>query len=356
MATQNPRSANVPAEPVLAPEAVVEQLRAMRGQIAEVTPLTRAERQQLRRRANTSNPVLQASINMMGAHDQVSLAVAQPVEGVRRLYDEANRWTAVEDELRTMLEGVAGANLVRRERIALIAGQAYNIGTQLARDPANAVLRPSLEEIRRLKRSPRRKRQGSPRRRCLRHRSRKLVMGGRPGAFARARSFPSAERIMKRKDPDKPDLEWEERIEAAYLRLEAGLPPHPWLPNLPALTGLRRQVRRARAGVIAPGNPRISTRAWADTLEQGIVMNVLEREAWRKRIEEKKRQEEERRQKVLEYNRCWMEIYRELKRMPEASDPNSEVGAQVLAMKRELRKLRGRPRKRRKGRPRAGRE
>jgi hypothetical protein len=155
---------------------------------------------------------------------------------------------------------------------------------------------------------------------------------------------------MKRKERDTTDLHWEERIEEAYLRLEAGLPPLPWLPNLPTLTGLRRQVRRARAGVIKPGNPRISTRAWADTLEQGIVMNVLEREAWRKRIEEKKRQEEERQQHVLAYNRAWMEVYRELKRLPEASDPNSEVGAQVLAMKRELRKLRGRPRKRRKGR------
>jgi hypothetical protein len=115
------------------------------------------------------------------------------------------------------------------------------------------------------------------------------------------------------------------------------------------LTGLRRQVRRARAGVIEPGNPRISTRAWADTLEQGIVMNMLEQEALRKQLEEEKRQEAEHQQRVLEYNRWWMEVYRELKRMPEASDPNSEIGAQVLTMKRELRKLRGRPRKR-KGR------
>lgn len=162
MATQNPRNSNVPAEPELTPEMVVEQLRAMRAQIGEVTPLTKAERQQLSRRAKTSNPVLQASINMIGAHDQVSQAVAQPADGVRRLYDEANRWTAVEDELRTMLKGVAGANLVRRERIALIAAQAYNIGTQLARDPANAVLRSQVEEIRRLKRSTRRKKAGEP--------------------------------------------------------------------------------------------------------------------------------------------------------------------------------------------------
>ena len=66
----------------------------------------------------------------------------------------------MEVELRTMLEGVVGANLVRFQRVALIAGQAYNIGTQLARDPANAVLRPLVEEIRRLKRATRRKKPG----------------------------------------------------------------------------------------------------------------------------------------------------------------------------------------------------
>jgi hypothetical protein len=164
MATQNPRNPNTAAElpqlVTLDPEAVVEQLRALRAQIGEVTPLTTAERQLLRRRSKTSNPVLQASINMIGAHDLVSLAVAQPADGVRRLDDEANRWTAVEDELRTMLEGVTGANLVRRQRVVLIAGQAYNIGAQLARDPANAVLRPHVEEIKRLKRVIRRKRAG----------------------------------------------------------------------------------------------------------------------------------------------------------------------------------------------------
>ena len=160
MATQNSRSSNAAAVAGLEPEAVVEQLRAMRAQMGEVTPLTSSERRALRRRAQTSNPVLQASINMIGAHDQVSLAVAQPVDAVRRLYEESNRWTAVEDELRTMLEGVVGANLVRRQRVALIAGQAYIIGTQLARDPANAVLRPLVEEIKRLKRATRRKKSG----------------------------------------------------------------------------------------------------------------------------------------------------------------------------------------------------
>ncbi|HEX7678547.1 MAG TPA: hypothetical protein VF713_10515, partial [Thermoanaerobaculia bacterium] len=131
--------------------AVVEQLRAVRAQIGEVTPLTPAQRKALRNAARTPNPVLQASINVIGALDNVSQAVGQPADDVRQLHDEANHWTAVEDKLRTMLNGVAVANLIRRQRVALIAGQAYNIGTQLARDPANAVLVPHVQEVKRLK-------------------------------------------------------------------------------------------------------------------------------------------------------------------------------------------------------------
>ena len=89
--------------------------------------------------------------------DNVSQAAGQPSDRVYQLCDESNRWTAVEDELRGMLNGVAGANLIRRQRIALITAQAYTIGSQLARDPANAVLVPHVEEIKRLKSFARRK-------------------------------------------------------------------------------------------------------------------------------------------------------------------------------------------------------
>ena len=145
-----PRTAPAPT-----PEAVVDQLRAV--QIGEVTPLTASERRKLRRRTITSNPVLQASINVIGAHDLIEQAVGEPSDDVRQMYDEANRWTAVEDELRTMLNGVTGANLIRRQRISLIAGRAYGIALQLARDPANAILVPHVQEIRRLKSFSRRK-------------------------------------------------------------------------------------------------------------------------------------------------------------------------------------------------------
>jgi hypothetical protein len=60
-----------------------------------LNPLTAAQRESLRNRTRTSNPVLQASINVVGALDNVSQAVAQPADEKRQLcqlYEEANRW------------------------------------------------------------------------------------------------------------------------------------------------------------------------------------------------------------------------------------------------------------------------
>jgi hypothetical protein len=88
---------------------------------------------------------------VIGALDNVAQAIGQPADGARQLQTDWNRWTAVADELRSLLNGVEGANLVRRQQLSLIAAQAYSIGTQLARNPANAVLVPHIQEVKRLK-------------------------------------------------------------------------------------------------------------------------------------------------------------------------------------------------------------
>src|ERR1043166_1067175 len=138
---------------MLEPEAVVDQLRAIRNQIADVTPLTAEQRKQVRNvTGKVNNEIVQESINVIGAADLVQASVGQPPAVVRALNEEANRWTAVESELRTMLNAVAGANLIRRQRIALIAGRVYDIGTALAKDPDHAILVPRVAEIKRLKR------------------------------------------------------------------------------------------------------------------------------------------------------------------------------------------------------------
>jgi hypothetical protein len=136
----------------LDPEAIVEQIRLLRSQMDEVTPLTPAQRRSLRAQSQKqSDAVVAGTINVLGALDNVALALGLQPEEVRQLQADWNRWNAVAGELRALLNGVDGANLVRRQRLALISAQAYSIGTQLARDPANAVLVPHIQEVKRLK-------------------------------------------------------------------------------------------------------------------------------------------------------------------------------------------------------------
>ena len=160
-APNNP-AAEAGATPALSPDEVVAQLRALRQQIGEVTPLTKQQRTALRGHAALSNGVVQASINALGASDDVQQVLGQPVDEVRQMAEDANRWIAVEDELRAMLKGVAGANLIRRQRVGLVSVQAYVISQQLARDPRNANLLPHVQEIKRLRSLGRRKKPATP--------------------------------------------------------------------------------------------------------------------------------------------------------------------------------------------------
>jgi len=142
----------------LDPEALVEQIRLLRSQMEEVTPLTPAQRRTLRAQSrNQSDAMVAGSLNVLGALDNVALAIGQQPEEVRQLQADWNRWAAVAGELRALLNGVDGANLVRRQRLALVSAQAYSIGAQLARDPANAILVPHIQEVKRLKRFSSRK-------------------------------------------------------------------------------------------------------------------------------------------------------------------------------------------------------
>jgi hypothetical protein len=144
-------------ENAVAPEQIVEQLRAVRTSIV-AAGLTPAEKRKIERQLTSSTDVLQAQINMIGAADVVAAAVGAPAADVQTLAEASNRWTAVEDELRGMLAGVEAANLLRRQTLHAITARASVIGAQLAKDPKHApVLVPHVLEIRRLKRLARRK-------------------------------------------------------------------------------------------------------------------------------------------------------------------------------------------------------
>lgn len=154
--TQN--TADTPSTTKLEPEAVIEQLRTMQSQIDGLSALTTAQRKVSRRRARQQSvPIIAASMGVISSSDAVAGAVGQPVDDVLQLQQAEGRWGLVAEELRKFLKGIEGANLLRREQLALIASQAYSVGTQMVRNPANSDLVPHVEEIKRLKSATRRK-------------------------------------------------------------------------------------------------------------------------------------------------------------------------------------------------------
>jgi hypothetical protein len=157
MSNTTPVSPN-PNAVSLTPEAVIAQLRVLSSQIDEVAPLSTAQRTQVKQRLRRQPAtIVEAAINVIGVIDNVSQAIGQPLDEVRQLQDDAIRWEAAAEEARGFLRGIEGANLNRRQRLALIAGQAYAIGSQLAKDPGKAVLLSHVEEVKRLKGVSRRK-------------------------------------------------------------------------------------------------------------------------------------------------------------------------------------------------------
>jgi|SRR5689334_8934820 len=141
----------------LTPEAAIAQIKAMRAQLPQVATLTVKQRATLRNGSQTSEPIVQASLNVIGVSDVVQSALGQPLDNVRALQQDAILWKAVEEEARNLVTGLAGANAMRRHTLATIGAQAYAIGSQVAKVPENEVLVSHVEEIKRLKRIARRR-------------------------------------------------------------------------------------------------------------------------------------------------------------------------------------------------------
>jgi hypothetical protein len=146
----------------LTPDSAIEQIRSMRAELPEVATLTVKQRKALRNSSATSDTIVQASLNVIGVSDVISSAMGQPLDAVRALQQEALLWKSVEEEARNLVTGIAGANLLRRQKLAVLAAQAYGIGAQVAKVPENEVLVSHVEEIKRLKRIARRKKSAAP--------------------------------------------------------------------------------------------------------------------------------------------------------------------------------------------------
>jgi hypothetical protein len=135
----------------LSADEFVEELRKLAARIPDVAPLTPRERLLARRDARQSEAVVLNSLDLMAFSDTIAAAVGtRPGEGVAIVMDR-RRWKSVELELRGMLSLITDANLVRGQRVAVMATKAYLIAQQLARNPEGAYLRTHLDEIKRLR-------------------------------------------------------------------------------------------------------------------------------------------------------------------------------------------------------------
>jgi hypothetical protein len=154
--TQQRAAADTPPPVMLTPDEAVAQIRAMKAQLPNITSLTKQERDFLRNSARIPDSAIQASISVLDASDGVAHVVAQPAD-VRQMYEDNGHWATFENELKAMLQSVADANIVRRQRTRVIAVQAYQVGQQLSRTPGNEALEIHVKEVKRLRAAGRRK-------------------------------------------------------------------------------------------------------------------------------------------------------------------------------------------------------
>jgi hypothetical protein len=147
----DPTPAPTPAPTPVTPEAIVAQLRAMRAMIPDYQQLPVHGRRVLQIVAKGNNTdFVQASINGVGASPVIQQALGQTPEELRQDTADAQSWSAVEDELRAMLNGVVASNLVRFHRIGSSALATYGLAKRLVRQKAHADLLPHVDVMKKL--------------------------------------------------------------------------------------------------------------------------------------------------------------------------------------------------------------
>ena len=160
--SNNTISHNEPAvlnePPMLTPEQVIEQLRAIRQQIPNFVQLPNNRQTDALRRLARSITLEFAheATNAVGVSPIVEAAISNTPEGMHLDKDIAGRWAGAENEMRSLLRGMSSTNLVLRERLCRDALQAYNVSRELVKQKEHAHLLPHVDAMRRLRKAARR--------------------------------------------------------------------------------------------------------------------------------------------------------------------------------------------------------
>jgi hypothetical protein len=136
--------------PIVTADELVQELRALSARLPqfETTLLSEKRRIQL---ANIDERFVAAAANAIGTTPDVQPLLGSSDEELRGATEESLRWTAAIDAARALLANLEYANARRRQRVGLIALQAYSICKQLVRDGAHAArLGSHVAEMKRL--------------------------------------------------------------------------------------------------------------------------------------------------------------------------------------------------------------
>lgn len=141
------------------PEQVVQQIREIRSTISEhVTPMTPDQRRDLRDRTKRTRESVETAVHAIDmSSGKIEGAIGRSSGDVNDLISATDRWGAVESDLRSLLDGIASANVMRRYQLGLIADQVFAMTKQLIRSPENAELLPIYDEMNRLRKLERQK-------------------------------------------------------------------------------------------------------------------------------------------------------------------------------------------------------
>ncbi|HYC92822.1 MAG TPA: hypothetical protein VEO54_26670 [Thermoanaerobaculia bacterium] len=136
---------------MLTPEEVLEQLRILRERIPDLVQLPNDRATKYLRQKSRLNPEFtHQALGAISTSATVQSAIGNTPEELLQAENEATAWGRVEGELSGLLRGVAAGNVVRRERIAHAALQAYNVSTQLVKQEDHGDLLPHVERMKRV--------------------------------------------------------------------------------------------------------------------------------------------------------------------------------------------------------------
>jgi len=144
--------------PMLTPEEVIEQLRALQERIPELAhlPQSRAT-DNIRRVARLNVDFAREAFAVVGESSVVQEVIGNTPDELHQAEDEAARWVAVESVLNRLLRGIVEANILRRQRIAHAALQVYNVSRELVKQEEHAHLRPHVQRMKRMPKFGRRR-------------------------------------------------------------------------------------------------------------------------------------------------------------------------------------------------------